>query len=159
MFVRCAGGAQEAVIQYSIAAIAQPHYVAPTGAAMAIGFKDRSARWTWLRWNCSHFKINTGCPLSWHKRDNVFPCIRWWFQIRHREPRGAKPIGPTVRLRRQVVVWPVLQPLRAMHRRVVTVFHTCVAISDFIAVHGVIDVIVVLHNKTLQRFIREGLTH
>ena len=50
------------------------------------------------------------------------------------------------------------QPLKAMHRRVVTVLHTCVAISDFVGVHGVIDMIVVLHNKTLQRFIRGGLT-
>ena len=37
MFVGYAGGAQEAVFQYSIACIAQPHYVAPTGVAAAIG--------------------------------------------------------------------------------------------------------------------------
>ena len=46
MFVGCAGGAQEAVIQYSIADVAQPHYVAPTGVAAANAIKED---WEWQR--------------------------------------------------------------------------------------------------------------
>ena len=61
------------------------------------------------------------------------------------------------------------QPLKAMHRRVVTVLHTCAAISDFVAVHGdfhirclkrrcCTGVIAVSQNKTLLRLNRGGLT-